>query len=99
MKKWTILPPAPLTFIQSNPELPVIASQLLWNRNIRTPQQIHEFLNPDYTTSIHDPFLFKDMKKAVDLIFDCIKNDQKITVHGDYDADGVDAAVVIISTL
>jgi single-stranded-DNA-specific exonuclease len=39
------------------------------------------------------------MHKAVDIIFECIKNDKKITVHGDYDADGVDAAVVIISCL
>lgn len=99
MKKWIVLPPPPAEFVQSHPELPTIVSQLLWNRNIRTQKQIDEFLNPDYSTDIHDPFLFQDMHKAVDIIFDCIKNNKKITVHGDYDADGVDAAVVIISCL
>jgi len=98
-KKWIILPEPPEDFIASHPELPPIITKLLWNRNIKTQEQIDEFLNPDYSTDLHDPFLFKDMEKAVELIFDCIQNNKKITVHGDYDADGVDAAVVIISCL
>ncbi len=99
MKKWVFSEAPPLEFINEHPELPVIAATLLWNRGLRTQKQIDEFLEPDYTKNVHDPFLFKDMHKAVALIFDCIENNKKITVHGDYDADGVDAAVIIISTL
>ncbi|MDO8499454.1 MAG: single-stranded-DNA-specific exonuclease RecJ [bacterium] len=98
-KKWIIAPPPPAEFFNEHPELPRIASVLLWNRNIRTAQAIDEFLNPDYTTGIHDPFLFNDMEKAVAIIFDAIKNDQNITVHGDYDADGVTASTILVSTI
>ncbi len=98
-KKWTITPPPPAEFINSHAELPPIIARLMWNRGLKTQEQIDEFLNPDYSTDLHDPFLFNDMEKAVALIFDCIKNNQKITVHGDYDADGVCAAAVILTCL
>ena len=99
MKKWIVSPPPPAEFIAEHADLPAPIISLLWNRNLKTKEKIAEFLNPDYAVGLHDPFLFKDMEKAVSLIFDCIKNDKKITVHGDYDADGVDAAVVIIKCL
>ena len=98
-KKWIIQELPPQSFFEEHPELPRLLVQLLWNRGLKTQQQIDEFLNPDYSLNIHDPFLFNDMEKAVQMIFDCIKENKKITVHGDYDADGVDAAVIIISTL
>jgi single-stranded-DNA-specific exonuclease len=98
-KKWIITPPPSPEFIAEHPELPLIITRLLWNRNLKTQEDIDEFLNPDYATDLHDPFLFKDMPKAVEIIFDCIKNNKKITVHGDYDADGVCASVVIVSGL
>ena len=99
MKKWIIQPEPPAEFIAVHPELPPIVARLLWNRNLRSPEQIDEFLNPDYTSDIHDPFLFRDMDKAVAIIFDAIKNNKNITVHGDYDADGVCASVILIKTL
>ena len=99
MNKWSLLSPPPADFLSSHPELPGIVSQLLWNRNIRTDEAIDEFLNPDYGTDIHDPFLFKEMDRATDIIFAAIKENKKIVVHGDYDADGVCAAAIIISCL
>ncbi len=99
MKDWITLPPPPPEFIAQHPELPLSVVRLLWNRNLRTQEQIDEFLNPDYSSDLHDPYLFQDMHKAVSLIYDTIARGEKITVHGDYDADGVCAAVVIISTL
>ncbi len=82
-----------------HPELTPLVARLLWNRNIKTEEQINTFLNPDYARHVHDPFLFKDMQKAVALVYDCIENNKKITVHGDYDADGVDAAVILVTTI
>ena len=72
---------------------------MLWNRNLRAQTQIDEFLNPDYSQDIHDPFLFKDMEKATDIIFKAINKQDNIVVHGDYDADGVCSAALIITCL
>src|SRR3989338_4883828 len=99
MKKWNVLPLPPLEFTNSHPELPVVVAQLLWNRNLRAQAQIDEFLNPDYSQDIHDPFLFKDMEKATGIIFKSINKQDNIVVHGDYDADGVCAAATIITGL
>lgn len=98
-KKWIIAPAVPEEFFTAHPELPPIVARLMYNRNLRTQEQIDEFLNPDYSQDIHDPFLFVDMEKAVKIIFDCIAGDKNIVVHGDYDADGVCASTIIISCL
>ncbi len=98
-KKWIVSPPPPLDFINSHPELPQTVSRLLWNRNLRTQEKIDEFLNPDYSQDIHDPFLFQDMEKATNIIFKSIDKQENIVVHGDYDADGVCSAALIITGL
>jgi len=98
-KKWIISPTVPTEFLNLHPELPPIVTRLLYNRNIKTPEQIDEFLNPDYTQDIHDPFLFNDMEKAVEIIFSNIKQQKNIVIHGDYDADGVCASATIVSCL
>ncbi|MFA5127934.1 MAG: single-stranded-DNA-specific exonuclease RecJ [Patescibacteria group bacterium] len=99
LKKWVVRPEPPAEFINSHPELPLIVARLLWNRGLKTQEQIDEFLNPDYLADIHDPFLFRDMDKATDIIFDAIAQDKKIVVHGDYDADGVCATTILTKTL
>lgn len=97
--KWILSEIPPADFLNSHPELPPIVARLLWNRNLRTQEQIDEFMNPDYVSDIHDPFLFNEMGSAVKIIFEAIKNKQTICVHGDYDADGVSAAAILINTL
>lgn len=84
--------------MDSHPELPPTISRLLWNRNLKTQQQIDEFLNPDYVKGLHDPFLFRDMVSACKIIFKAIKDQKNIVVHGDYDADGVTASTILTST-
>lgn len=98
-KKWTVAPSAPDDFRAEHPELPNLVLQLLWNRNLRTQHDIDEFLNPDYHQDIHDPFLFRHMQRAVDRLFRAIEKQEKIVVHGDYDADGVSASVILTTTL
>ncbi len=98
-KKWIFQDAPPEDFVIAHPEIPQSITRLLWNRGLRTQEKIDEFLQPDYTNDVHDPFLFKDMKKAVALVFDAIKLNKKIVVHGDYDADGVCAAAVIMTTI
>jgi len=96
-KKWITLPEAPKEFLDTHADLSPLVATLLYNRNIRTKEAIHEFLNPSYKEHVHDPFLFRDMQKAVDRLYKAIENNEKITIHGDYDADGVSGSVILKS--
>lgn len=96
-KKWQLRPTPPEDFFEKFPELPRTIAALLYYRDLTTQAQIDEFLSPDYAAHVHDPFLFKDMTKAVGRIMQAIANDERITVHGDYDADGVSSAVIMTS--
>ena len=73
-------------------------SKLLVNRSITDPKAVKEFLNPslDY---LHDPFLFRDMAKAVERINQAISCGERITVYGDYDVDGITAAAIVYTYL
>ncbi len=97
--KWQIAKPISEEFKNKFPEIDPVVLQLLWNRGIKTQEQIDEFLYPDYGQDIHDPFLFLDMEKAVERILEAVKNKEKIVVHGDYDTDGVCSALIMVSTL
>ena len=98
-KEWKVLDPAPQSFFDEHPEVPATIAHLLYHRNIRTQRQIDEFLNPDYSVDVHDPFLFRDMERAVARLFDAIEKKEKIVIHGDYDADGVSASTILMTTL
>ena len=72
---------------------PVI-EQLFLNKNIETPQEIEEFLEPKYE-KLHDPFLFEDMHRVVERVKRAIKNNEIIGIFGDHDADGVSSATIL----
>jgi len=99
LKQWITSQPLTPQYKAQFPEIPEIVLQLLYNRNLNTQKEIDEFLYPDYSCHIHDPFLFKDMTKAVKRIFEAIDKNELIFVHGDYDADGVTSSVILVSTL
>ncbi|MBI5023198.1 MAG: single-stranded-DNA-specific exonuclease RecJ [Candidatus Magasanikbacteria bacterium] len=98
-KKWQILPKISQKFREQFPEISEVVLQLLYNRGLIEQTQIDEFLNPDYSQDVHDPNLFRNMAKAVERIFKAIAENELIVIHGDYDADGVCAAVILYSTL
>ncbi|MEK7188894.1 MAG: single-stranded-DNA-specific exonuclease RecJ, partial [Patescibacteria group bacterium] len=72
--------------------------QLLANRGITSKAEIGAFLNPQYQ-DLHDPFLFRDMRKAVNRITAARDQSQPVFVYGDYDADGVTSSVLLVETL
>ena len=76
---------------------PVLAS-LLVSRGIDDAKKANSFLNPDLNKIIN-PFLLKDMQKAVQRIFIAINNKEKILVFGDFDADGITSTSLLSSFL
>lgn len=73
-------------------------ASLLIQRGITTPEQAAEFFNPDIT-KLHDPFLMKDMDKAVKRLSKAVIDNEKILVYGDYDVDGTSAVALLYSFL
>ena len=98
-KKWIVAKEPPEKVKKSFPELPGIILHLLNNRGITTQEAVDEFLNPDYGQDTHNPFLFQDMQRAVDRIDQARQKKEKITVHGDYDADGVCSSALLVTVL
>ncbi len=73
---------------------PELLQKLLFHRGLSSESEAEEFLNPDYA-AVHDPYLMKDMDKAVDRVLSAIKTNEKIVIFSDYDADGIPGAVVL----
>ncbi len=99
MKLWTVAPldKAEASQIQNRYELPAIIAMLLQIRNIKTKEEIEDFLFND--SEIASPFEIKDMDKATDRIRKAIDNYELICVYGDYDADGVTSTALLYSYL
>ena len=94
-KKWNLREKISQKFEAQFPEVNSVILQLLYNRGLKTQEEIDEFLMPDYSQDLHDPFLFQDMTKAVERIFKAIKGGEKILVYGDYDTDGITSAALL----
>ena len=71
---------------------------LLINRGIRTMEDAELFFNPDIS-KLHDPFLMKDMDKAVERLSKAVIDNEKILIYGDYDVDGTSAVALVYSFL
>ncbi len=97
-KRWHIAEKAPVEFAAQVGAHPLVG-QLLWNRGVRTPEEVDVFLNPSWEKHIHDARKFARMEGAVERVLSALKNGERITVHGDYDADGVTGSTVIINVL
>lgn len=72
-----------------------LRGKLLANRGLTNEEQIERFINPTYDRDLHDPFLMKDLKKAVARLLKAIKVGEGICIFGDYDADGVPATALL----
>lgn len=94
-KKWQFAEKPSLEFAEKFPEIHSIVRQLLFNRHLDTQEKIDEFLYPDYSQDVFDPFLFQDMTKTVERIWQAVNKKEKVLVYGDYDADGVCSATVV----
>lgn len=75
----------------------VLAAKVLLSRGITTAERAIALLEEDCELS--DPFLMKDMEKAVQRIHSAIDSQEKIVVFGDYDVDGVTATALLFTHL
>lgn len=75
-----------------------VIAQILLNRGLGDEDEATEFLFGKLD-SLHDPYLLKDMQKAVQRIQCAIENQEKITIYGDYDVDGVTSTALIFRVL
>lgn len=71
---------------------------LLMKRGIKTVEDAQLFFNPDIS-KLHDPFLMKDMDKAVERLSKAVIDNEKILIYGDYDVDGTSAVALVYSFL
>lgn len=75
-------------------KIPTVVAQLLCLRGLADPEAAHRFLQPSLD-HLHDPFRLAGMADAVDRLLGAIARKERITIHGDYDVDGVTSTVIM----
>lgn len=79
-------------------DVPPMVAALLVNRGVVNAEEAEKYLNPSLS-NLSDPFLLPDCDKAVERLARAIKDNERIFVHGDYDADGVTSAAICVRAL
>ena len=100
-KRWLVKSPIETSKVEElRSELKVdrVVSELLLQREITTFDQAQAFFRPSIT-ELHDPFLMKDMDRAVKRINLAISKNERILLFGDYDVDGTTAVALMYSYL
>lgn len=77
--------------------LPTTA-KLLFTRGLRTAEEATVFLK-QAETSLHDPFMLKDIERAVARILEALEKGERIAIYGDYDVDGVTSVSLLYTYL
>ena len=95
-KRWNILQadPARVAALQAALKINAVLCRILVQRGLETFDQAKDFFRPQLE-DLHDPWLMKDMEKAVDRILDAARRQEKILVYGDYDVDGTTAVACL----
>jgi single-stranded-DNA-specific exonuclease len=99
-KRWTILKAdlEKVNVLQESLKIHPAICKILVQRNIETFDEAKNFYRPNLT-DLHDPWLMKDMEKAVDRIISAIEKQEKILIYGDYDVDGTTAVACMFQFL
>jgi len=74
------------------------AARVLWTRGYRSVAAAEHFLRPRLE-DLHDPFLLRDMDRAVSRLRQAIERKEKILLYGDYDVDGTTSIVILKKAL
>ncbi len=96
-KRWKIKPQVDETIsnrLASELSIDIVLADLLVQRGITNYDEAKKFFRPSLT-ELHNPFLMKDMDKAVARLEFAIQKNEKILVYGDYDVDGTTAVSLV----
>ena len=99
-KKWLIkeFDKARVLEISKTFKVTPLTAIILYNRGIKDDESIKRFLSKDINV-MYDPFLMRDMDKAVERITAAKEKGEKITIYGDYDVDGITAIAILYKHL
>lgn len=99
MEKWVIKNyVADFNSIMEQCGVSEVVARCLVNKGLTKSNEINAYLNPDIK-NLYDPFLMKDIKKAVDILTDKISSNKSIRIIGDYDVDGIVSTYILYQTL
>ena len=100
LKRWNILKPddQEVNLVQQALKIHPVICKILVQRGINSYDIARDFFRPQLS-SLHDPWLMKDMDKAVERILSAIHKGEKILVFGDYDVDGTTAIACLYQFL
>ena len=96
-KRWVVKPqgdPATAAMLAAALRISPVLANLLVQRGIDTVEKADKFFKPNLA-DLHDPFLMKDMDKAVERVERAVRDHEKIMVYGDYDVDGCTAVALV----
>lgn len=99
--RWTLKPKPDSIIIDQLQDalgVDVNVATLLAQRDIKTYEQAKTFFRPSLN-DLHDPFLMKDMDRAVERIESALFNNENILIYGDYDVDGTTSVALMSSYL
>ena len=100
-KRWVVKPQgdrAKVEALSSQLGMSSVLTNLLVQRGIDTVEKAKKFFSPALR-DLHDPFLMKDMDKAVERIEKAVKAGEKVMIYGDYDVDGTTAVALVYKFL
>lgn len=99
-RRWFISRTNPeyIHYISKAASISPILARVMINRGIKTADEINNFLYPS-VTGLSDPYELPDMKAAVERIKAALSHNERVLVHGDYDADGLTATAIMAHSL
>jgi single-stranded-DNA-specific exonuclease len=100
-KRWNIKPKADSSVVAqlaSDLNIDNMIANILVQRGINSFDEAKKFFRPSLN-DLYDPFLMKDMDKAIERLNRAIANNEKILIYGDYDVDGTTAVALVYSFL
>lgn len=99
-KHWRLAPhdPARIADLERAAGVPSLVAHLLLSRGIHDPDDVRQFLDPKLT-GLRDPELLPGAAAAADLLYQAYRAKRRITIYGDYDADGMTATAILVRCL
>ncbi|MEG1405571.1 MAG: single-stranded-DNA-specific exonuclease RecJ, partial [Alistipes sp.] len=100
-KRWVVKPqgdPTAVAALAAELKISPVLANLLVQRGIDNVERAKKFFDPQLS-DLHDPFLMKDMDKAVERVERAVREQETIMVYGDYDVDGCTAVALVYKFL